>query len=241
MIDITFDFRADTPTGKDPDSFSPTLNKYHQILWSKELPNGETMMLQTSKAPYSLKWKEFELASDSIIVEMRYGKNKKIIDQVCELVDDVDDFYEHLIHRSYSIGGMIIFPKHMNSMNQRRGTSILISDRWDLTLECIRRHYSGEDSPLSKVIEDDKAFYDLFVDFKGYVDFFFLQDCVSDDYSKVNIWCGDATFEKSGLPETVGDYFKFIRKEHEFLDKRNRRIQEYSIEHNLLSNDISVF
>lgn len=31
----------------------------------------------------------------------------------------------------------------------------------------------------------------------------FLQDCVSSDYSKVDIWCGDTSFEKSGLPETA--------------------------------------
>ena len=34
---------------------------------------------------------------------------------------------------------------------------------------------AGEESPLSKVIEGDKAFYDLFIDFKGYVDFFFCR------------------------------------------------------------------
>ena len=139
--------------------------------------------------------------------------------------------------RSYSIGGTIIFPVHKNSMNQMRGMNILISDRWDLTLECIRRHYAGEESPLSKVIESDKAFYDLFVDFKGYVDFFFLQDCVSEDYSSVKIWIGDASFKKSGLPETVEEYIQFLVKEHIFLDKRNRRIQEYCIKHNLLLSD----
>ena len=76
---------------------------------------------------------------------------------------------------------------HPNSMNQRRGMNTLISDRWDLTLECIRRHYAGEESPLSKVIESDRAFYELLIDFKGYVDFFLLQDGVSADYSSVNI------------------------------------------------------
>ena len=40
LIDITFDFYSDTPQGKDPDSYSPTLRKYHQILWSKNLPSG---------------------------------------------------------------------------------------------------------------------------------------------------------------------------------------------------------
>jgi len=129
---------------------------------------------------------------------------------------------------------MIIFPVHVNSMNQRRGMNILIADRWDLTLECIRRHYAGEESPLTKVIEQDRAFYDLFVDFKGYVDFFFLQDCVSEDYSSVNIWMGDTSFRKSGLPETVEDYFNFLLKEHIFLDKRNLRIQEYCIKNDIL-------
>ena len=38
MIDITFDFRSDSKG--DSDTFSPTLNKYHRILWSKELPMG---------------------------------------------------------------------------------------------------------------------------------------------------------------------------------------------------------
>ena len=84
------------------------------------------------------------------------------------------------------------------------------------------------------MIETDKSFYDLFVDFKGYVDFFFLQDCVSEDYSSVNIWMGDASFEKSGLPDTVEEYLNFLVKEHIFLDKRNRRIQEYCIENKLL-------
>lgn len=235
MIDITFDFRSDSKG--DPDTYSPTLNKYHRILWSKELPNGEVMNLQSGRAPFVLTWKDFCLTSDTIIVEINNSKNKKIIDQVNGLVDDPSAYFENLLRRSYTIGGMIIFPCHINSMNQRRGTHPKISDRWDLTLECIRRHYAGEESPLSKVTESDKAFYDLFVDFKGYVDFFFLQDCVSDDYATVDIWCGDALFQKTGLPETVGDYFKFIRKEHEFLDKRNKRIQQYCIEHNLLSDD----
>ena len=40
LIDIKFDFHSDTPQGKDPDSFSPRLRKYHQVLWSKNLPSG---------------------------------------------------------------------------------------------------------------------------------------------------------------------------------------------------------
>ena len=232
MIDITFDFRSDS-RGKDPDGYSPTLNAYHKALWSKELPNGEVLELQSGRTPYAFTWKDFWFSSDTIIVEMAHLKNKKVIDQVRERVHDFDEYYEHLLYRSYTIGSTIIFPVHVNSMNQRRGTNLRIADRWDLTLECIRRHYIGQESPLSKVIETDKAFYDLFVDFKGYVDFFLLQDCVSEDYSSVDIWMGDSSFEKNGLPETVEDYLRFLLKEHIFLDKRNRRIQEYCIRQNI--------
>lgn len=112
-------------------------------------------------------------------------------------------------------------------MNQNRGTNLFISDRWDLTLECIRRYYNGENSPLYETIHADKEFYDLFIDFKGYIDFFFLQDCVSKDYSKVFIWCGNADFTECGLPETIDEYMDFIDKEMIFLRNRNQRIQEY--------------
>ena len=57
---------------------------------------------------------------------------------------------------------------------------------------------------------------------------------VSDDYSSINIWMGDASFERSGLPDTVEEYLNFLVKEHIFLDKRNQRIQEYCISHELL-------
>ena len=39
IIDIKFKTYSDA-NGGDPDSTSPTLKKYHKILWNKELPNG---------------------------------------------------------------------------------------------------------------------------------------------------------------------------------------------------------
>ena len=39
-FDAGFDLRSDTPEGKDPDTYSPTLRRYHRMLWSKELPSG---------------------------------------------------------------------------------------------------------------------------------------------------------------------------------------------------------
>ncbi len=248
MIDTNFDFTTDSPRywdgfwnrndglgygGSDPDSASPTLQRYHRILWSRELPNGEIIDLQIGSGPYYLTWKDFRFGSDSIIVGFRYQKYKYMIEQVMEKVGDYKKYYEDLIRRSYSIGGTIIFPKHPMSMNQNKGTNTKISDRWDLTLECIRRYYLGEQSPLYETIERDRLFYELFVDFKGYVDYFFLQDVVEADYSAVKIWCGNTDFVESGLPKTVNEYFEFIDGEFEFLDKRNQRIKKYCIENGL--------
>lgn len=54
QIDVTFDFRDDTPAGKDPDLLSPTLREYHQILWSKQLSSGHTFTLTKSESVYLL-------------------------------------------------------------------------------------------------------------------------------------------------------------------------------------------
>ena len=48
VIDITFDFRSDTPPGLDPDTYSPTLRRYHQLLWSKPLPSGAPFELDVT-------------------------------------------------------------------------------------------------------------------------------------------------------------------------------------------------
>ncbi len=42
VIDTTIDVRTDAQ-GKDPDQSSPTLRRYHQLLWSKPLPHRSTL------------------------------------------------------------------------------------------------------------------------------------------------------------------------------------------------------
>ena len=54
------------------------------------------------------------------------------------------------------------------------------------------------------------------MDFKGYVDFFFLQDAVNDDYSGVKNCCGNADFYELGLPKSIDEYFQFIESEFVF-------------------------
>lgn len=239
-IDVSFDFTTDTPEywdgfwdrnnglgagGNDPDALSKTLQKYHQALWSKELPNGEVMELAIGKGSSYLTWKDFRFGSDSITASFRYNKYRDMLQQVERALPNYKSFIESFLREACTIGGTIIFPKRMGGINQSRGWNPYIKDRWDLTLECIRRYYCGQESPLSDVLQDDKKFFDLFVDFKGYVDFFYLQDCVSSDYREVKIWL-DEDFSYHPLPKTVDSYLGWINSNLDFVRNRNERIRK---------------
>ena len=143
---------------------------------------------------------------DTAMIMLLYDTGMRLSSLMCIKIKDVN-----------------IFPKHMNSIIQMKG--FLVCDRWDLTLECIRRYYKGEDSPLYKFLLAHKFFFDLFVDFRGYVDYFFFQDCVTDDYSKVIFWYGNGSFKGNKRPQSAADYKLWIERELDFLDKRNQRIR----------------
>lgn len=251
-IDVGFDFTTDTKgywdgfwemrdglgiSRYDPDKESRTLRNYHRILWSRELPNGEVMHLEnaSSLGDY-LAWQDYKFGSDSITASFRYKGNRALIEQVAASMDDYRGFMEDFIRRCYTIGGCIIFPKpheggdgrRTQSVNQARGRSSgPIRDRWDRTLECIRLHYLGEPNPLSGVLKEESWFFDKFVDFEGYVDFFLLQDCVTPDYSEVIPWVGDLDFRTPPLPGDVDEYIQWIHNNLEFVDRRNARIKRF--------------
>lgn len=245
FIDVNFDFTTDTPHywdgfwegnnglgsgGNDPDAMSQTLRAYHRALWSRELPNGEMMDLSIGRGYEYLTWKNFRFGSDSITASFRYKRYQYMIDQVRQTVPNYKEFMERFLRKAYTIGGMIIFPKRRHgSINQNRGCNSQISDRWDLTLECIRKFYLGEESPLYDTLQQEREFFDLFVDFKGYVDFFFLQDCVSPDYQSVKFWLGNGEFTGNPLPQTVEDYLHWIKESLDFVENRNKRIHEFCI------------
>ena len=150
--------------GADPDAVSKTLQNYHQLLWSKLLPNGEHMNLVSGKGSNYLTWKNFRFGSDSILASFRYVKYREMLEEVSKTIPKYKEFIESFIHKTYTIGGSIIFPKE-NSINRARGVNPFIKDRWDLTLECIRKYYKNEDSPLYETLVMNKEFFDLFVDF----------------------------------------------------------------------------
>ena len=227
-IDINFDFYSDTPPKRDPDSLSPTLRKYHKILWSKTLPNGELFNLVDTNPEAYLYHKsnlgEFRLGSDAITHSYRSTKKMAhIINQVPS--EKVDTLFSH----GSTIGAYIIFPskrlKNQMTINQARGVCVKIQDRFDLTLECIRLFYENKESPLSSVFHRYVEFFNLFCDFKRYVDFFLLQDLVSTNYSTVKYHLQHNDFDESPLPQNINEYLEYRENTINFILKRGQRIR----------------
>jgi hypothetical protein len=228
-IDITFDFRSDTPPGKDPDVFSPTLSRYHKLLWSKPLPSGVVFELDVTAPPLYLHHRsevgEFWLSSDAVIPTFtRWGLMSHIINQIP--VEEREAF----IGIGYTIGGMMVFPGNRigrkMTINGARGFHPRIKDRFDLTVECIRRHYRNERSPfpLSDTLARYADFFGLFGDFRGYVAFFLLQDLVTEDCSAVRFFTPFEDFSTSPLPGSMDAYRAYRQLAVDFIEARNRRI-----------------
>ena len=70
----------------------------------------------------------------------------------------------------------------------------------------------------------DQWFYDYFVDFEGFVDFFLLQDYVTRDHGEVRIWGDWSGFGDDPMPKDVDGYLDWIKCQLEFTRDRNTRI-----------------
>jgi len=150
---------------------------------------------------------------------------KHIISEVPEL--ELDEFQ----YLGATVGGTILFPgKQINrkrTMNQARGMSKSIEDRFDLTLECIRLQFENLPNPLERTLALYWEFFELFQSFDRYVDFFLLQDLVEDN--RVRFFLPHYEFTNSALPSNLGEYREYMANAKMFLHARNKRIQEWSI------------
>jgi hypothetical protein len=217
----------DTPQGKDPDSYSPTLRSYHKLLWSKSLPSGKPFDLVDTKPGAYLyhhsEIGEFFLSSDSAIHS--FSRWKSMAHIMSQFKDGEIEAFRSL---GYTIGGMMLFPGNRidgkATINGARGFHPLIKDRIDLTLECIRRHYNNETSPLEDVLSRYGKFFALFQNFKGYADFFLLQDLVNKDYSEIEFFIPFENFKTPAVPKTFEAYCLYKDKAMNFINRRNQRI-----------------
>ena len=233
-IDTTFDFRTDA-TGKnpDPDASSPTLLRYHHLLWSKPLPKGKHFELTPrAQKPYALLHDsglgKFLLTSDSVLVTFtRRSDMQAIIRQLRPT--DVDA----LNTITHTIGGMVLWPGNQIdgkwTINQARGCNGRIADRFDLTVECVRRHYQGDTThPLADTFGRYRDFFDLFDSFAGYVEFWLLDDLV-DAEGAVKLFLPSQNFGLPSVPASLADYLAFCERTIQFATARNERIRQLGL------------
>lgn len=193
------------------------------------MPNGTLFDLHDDRKGAYLYHKshlgEFFLGSDAITHSYKSHRRKRwITEQVLKEVNELFD-------AGCTIGAYIVFPNRridrMHTINQARGVNGRIDDRFDLTLECIRRLYRGEKSPLYDTLLRYKDFFDLFDDFAGYVQFFLLDDLVDEDY-QVKFYLPFDDFQTRPTFSDVDQYLLYNSRVLNFIRARNKRIADYA-------------
>lgn len=226
IIDTDFNFHSDAKGG-DPDSTSPTLREYHKILWSKPLPNSKLFELEKKTGSYlyhKSELGEFFLGSDAITHSYKNQKRKQWL--TTQIPNEVNELFEV----GSTIGAYILFPnKQINrkyTINQARGVNRYIDDRFDLTLECIRLFYLGEQSPLYNTLLRYKSFFDLFDNFIGYIYFFLLEDLI-DESNNIQFYLPFDNFQTRPTFSNTDEYLIYKSRVIKFVKSRNARVENY--------------
>lgn len=226
-VDTKFNVYSDAQGG-DPDSTSPTLRSYHKFLWSKPLPNGKTFELTNNKGGIYLyhnsELGEYFLGSDAITHSYKNHKRKKWLTR--QIQDEVIELFD----AGSTIGAYTLFPNNRvhgkHTINQARGVNSLIDDRFDLTLECIRLFYLGQESPLYDTLLRYKDFFDMFESFTGYIKFFLLDDLV-DENKKIKFYLPFDDFKTKPTFSDIDEYLKYKNGVMNFIKSRNKGIETY--------------
>jgi len=239
-VDIEYDFRTNSKSG-DPDGDSTVLYNYHQILWSKKLPTNKYFALRFFVDDYgnnkliSETYQESHLSSDTMTTGYIKWTSRGMSEIIKKIPQrEIDEFSKIL----YTIGNFIVFPSNQidrkRTINGDRGCNPAIADRFDLTLECIRLYYNNKTglgiiNPLGETIKRYESFFNLFKNFRGYCEFFLLQDLALDNYTKVNYFLPFDDFSSvyHACPTTIDEYNNFKMNVTTFIENRNNRIRDY--------------
>ena len=226
IIDTNFDFHTDSKGG-DPDIYSPTLKKYHQILWNKKLSNGKLFEFNKKTGAYiyhKSELGEFFLGSDAITNSYKHHKSKQ------HLIKELEKDVEELFKAGSTIGAYIIFPNKkingLQTINQVRGINKFIDDRFDLTLQCIKLFYEEKESPLYITLKAYESFFKLFETFQGYTNFFLLNDLVDDKYN-IKFFLLFSNFNSKPIRSNKEQYLTYKNNALNFIKLRNQRIINY--------------
>ncbi len=216
----------------DADRDSDILRDWHRQLWSKELPTGDRLRWMAEPGEYlTCEGPHGPVRVSSDTIATTHSRYPAVQQSVSDLSPAEQDRYERAF---YTIGGFIIFPVHNASLNQLRGQDSRVADRFDLTLECIRQHYLGQQgNPLSAGLEFDADFFRLFGEgpsgFRAYVDFFHLQDLVDGD--SIRWWDefdgSEWDFGQPPLPQSPSAYRRYLDNVAAFVSARNGRIEAW--------------
>jgi hypothetical protein len=227
IVDTTFNVYSDAQGG-DPDSNSPTLRKYHKILWSKTLPNGKRFELTDKNGVYlyhNSDLGEFILGSDAITHSYKNHKRKHWLTK--QIPDEVGELFD----TGSTIGAYTVFPNNRidgkHTINQARGVNRLIDDRFDLTLECIRLFYLEQQSPLYGTLLRYKNFFDLFNSFIGYINFFLLDDLINEK-QKIKFYLPFDDFKTRPSFFDIDEYLAYKNGVMNFIKSRTKRIDNYA-------------
>jgi hypothetical protein len=242
-IDPDLDFASWYKNGDDPDCKCERLYVWHRALWSRAVPGIAPFQLDVvHRRCYGIQLRaedgsQFWLGSDSIIPTWSRGARTKRFgpDLVAEIAKDSDDFFRI----ACTIGGYILFPRNRSgetgqTINCVRGMHPAIADRFDLTLECIRRHFSdpAAENPLGERLAYYSDFFRLFRDFDGYIEFFLLDDLVTRDRSAVrSLMSGEplSGFRTPAVAATPAEYAEYRRRSIAFVLARNDRIRQLGL------------
>ncbi len=170
-----------------------------------------------------------------------------------QATDIFKNFIWCYLQKANTIGGFVLFPRHPSSINSMRGCNSKIRDRFDLTLECIRRAYqenifdNEEINPLLGISSEDKKFFRIFGSFENYAKFFCLNKSYDGKHNWVTEDCsavydlmsenGEDTLSKKGWPKEilpcdyeekkqVAKWWTFYHNIMNRLDARNQQIKE---------------
>ena len=228
IIDTSYNFYTDA-RGGDPDSTSRTLRKYHKILWSKPLSNGKTFELSEKQNGAYLYHKselgEFFFGSDAITHSYKNHKRKQWLTE--KIPDEVNELFD----TGSTIGAYTIFPNFKregyHTINQARGVNSFIDDRFDLSLECIRRLYLGQTSPLYDTLLREKNFFELFNDFIGFIHFFLLDDLI-DENQEIKFYLPFDNFNAPPIFSCIDEYLSYKKGVMNFIRQRNERVNNFA-------------
>lgn len=266
---IYFDKRYyDKEALPDPDGTSKKLCKAHEFLC--KLQGLKVSISEDNDYELVIDGKNIRLSSDSIMSiywhwsgkSYPYKNMQEIIEKISSELQKKSEynkrnipfkeFIKSYLQKANTIGGFVVFPKHyLPTVNTERGRSGKIRDRFDLTLECIRRYYNNEESPLFDILKKDEDFFDLFrkgkSGFENYAKFFCLNKSYDGKHNWVTEDCsavydlmsenGDEPLPKKGWPKEilpcdyeekkqVAKWWTFYRNIMDRLNARNKQIEK---------------